>query len=68
MNFEGPYLAEGFIHNLCPCFDIVFAQLEVITRTRNKFVETVAVSERYLIINSGIKDVAVPNMPSRKIS
>ena len=68
VNCEGLYLAEGFIHNLCPCFDIVFAQLGVIKRTRNKFVETVAVSERYLIINSGIKEVAVPNMPSRKIS
>ena len=31
-------------------FDIVFAQLGVIPRIRNKFVEIVAVVERYLII------------------
>ena len=31
-------------------FDIAFAQLGVIPRIRNKFVETVAVAERYLII------------------
>ena len=68
MNCEGPYLEEGFLHNLCPCFDIVFAQLGVITRTRNKFVEILATPERYLVINSRIKEAAVPNMPSRKIS
>ena len=42
---------EGFIHNLCPSFDIPFAQLGLILRTRNKFVEIVAVAECYLIIN-----------------
>ena len=51
----------------CPCFDIVFAELGVITRTQNKFVEIVAASERYLIVNSGIKKVAVQKKPSHKI-
>ena len=68
MNFEGPYFPERHLHNLCPCFDIVFVELWVITRTGNTFVEIVAVSGRYLIINSGIKEAPVPNMPSRKIS
>ena len=31
-------------------FDIVFAQLGVIPRTRNKFIEIGAVAERYFII------------------
>ena len=31
-------------------FDIVFAQLEVIPRIRNKFVETVVVAERHFTI------------------
>ena len=52
MNCEDPYLAEGFLHNLCLCFDIVVAQLKVITRIRNEFVETVAVAERDLMRNS----------------
>ena len=43
-------LPEGFLHNLCPCFDIVFAQLGVIPRARNKFSEIIVVAERYLII------------------
>ena len=34
----------------CPCFDIVFAQLGVFPRARNKFVEIVAATKRYLII------------------
>ena len=46
----------------------MFAQLGVITRKRNKFAEIVAASKRYLIINSGIKEAAVPTMPSREIS
>ena len=50
VNYEGPYLGEGFLRNLCLCFDTVFAQLGVISRTRNKFVEIIAVAERYLII------------------
>ena len=49
-NYEGPQLVEGFLHNLCPCFDIVFAQVGVIPKTRNNSVEIVAVAERYLVI------------------
>ena len=45
-------LAERFLHNLCLCFHIVFVQLEVITRTRNNFVEIVTVTDRYLFIQS----------------
>ena len=44
------FLTEGLLHKLCPCFDIVFGQLGVIPRTRNKFVEIVAVAGGYLII------------------
>ena len=44
------------------------AQLEAIKRTRNKSVEIVAASNRYLIMNSGIKEAAVPNMLSSKIN
>ena len=51
VNCEGLYLAEGFLHNFCPCFDIVFAPLGLITRTSNKIVEIVVTSECYLIIN-----------------
>ena len=43
-------LNEGFLHNLCPCFDIVFVQLGVIARTRSNFVEITDVAECYLII------------------
>ena len=67
VNCEGPYLVEGFLHNLCSCFNIVLSQLGNIMRTRNKFVEIVAASELrhcYLIINSEIKGVAVPTMSS----
>ena len=62
--------AEGFLLNLRPCFDIVFAQLGIIPRTKNKFVEIVAVAECYLITNhvKNIKEAAVLNMPSCKIS
>ena len=52
MNYEGPYFAKGSLCNLCPCFDIAFAQLEVIPRTRNKSVEIVAFAGCYLIINN----------------
>ena len=41
-------LSQGFFHNL---FDIAFAQLGVIPRTRNRFDEIVAVAECYLISN-----------------
>ena len=50
VNCKGPYLSEGFLHNLCQCLNIVYAQLGVIPRTRNKFAEIVVVAERYLII------------------
>ena len=33
------------------CFDVVFARLGVITRTKNKFVEIVAAAGRYLIVD-----------------
>ena len=42
------FLTEGLLHSLCLCFDIVFAQLGVISRTRNEFVERVAVAERWV--------------------
>ena len=41
-NCEGPYFVEGFLHNLCQYFDIVFAPLGVIIRANNKIVEIVA--------------------------
>ena len=47
---KGPYLAEEFFHNHCPCFDIAIAQLGAISRRRNNSVEIVAVAERYLIV------------------
>ena len=43
VNYEGLYFAEGFLLNLCLCFGIAFAQLGVISRTRNTFVEIAAV-------------------------
>ena len=70
MNYEGPYFAEGFLLNLRSCFDIAFAQLGIIPRTKNKFAEIVAVAGCYLVINhvNNIKEAAVPNMLSCKIS
>ena len=61
VNYEGRYFAEGFLLNLRPCFDIAFAQLGVIPRTKNKFVEILAVEECYLITNhvKNIKEAAV---------
>ena len=50
LNSEGPYLAEGCHHDLCPCFDIVSVQLGDIPRTRSTFAEIVAAAEHYLII------------------
>ena len=44
-------LSQGFLHNLCPCFDIAFAQLGATPRTRNRFDEILAVAECYLISN-----------------
>ena len=40
----------GFLENFFSMFDIVFAQLAVIPRIRNRFVEIVAVAEQYFII------------------
>ena len=51
LNYEGSCFAEGFLHNLCPCFDIAFAQLGVIPRTRNTFDEIVPIAEYYLTTN-----------------
>ena len=51
MNYEGAYVVEGFLDNLFPCFDIVFARLRVIPRARKKFAEIGAVSECYSITN-----------------
>ena len=70
VKYGGPYFAKGFLLNLRPCFDIAFAQLGVIPITKNKFVETVAVAECYLITNhvKNIKKAAVPNMPSVKLA
>ena len=48
VNWEGPYLAVGYLHNFCPFFGIVFAPF--ITRTSNKIVEIV-VTGCYLITN-----------------
>ena len=49
VNCEGPYLVKVFLYNFYLFFDSAFAQLGVITRTSNKFVEIVVVAERYLI-------------------
>ena len=70
MNYEGRYFPEGFLHNLWPSFDIAFAQLGVIPRTKNKFDEIVGVAECYLITNrvKNIKEATVPNMPSCKLA
>ena len=70
MNYEGPYFVEGFLLNLRTCFDIVFAHLGAIPRTKNKFVEIVAVAECYLITNHVkiTKEATFPNMPACKIS
>ena len=48
-NCEGPNLAKGFLHIFCPCFDIVFAPLGLITRTRYEIAPIVEI-ECYLII------------------
>ena len=48
MNCKAPY--QGLLHDLCLCFDIVFAQLVVIPRRRSKFIEIVAVVVIYLSI------------------
>ena len=45
-------LTETLLHNICPCFDIVFAQLGVIPEARDRFFELVAAAELYLIITN----------------
>ena len=60
VKYEGPYFAEGFLLNLCPSFDLAFAQLGVILRTRNKFVAIVAAAECYFVTNQ------VKNKESKK--
>ena len=66
-------LTEGLHHNIGPSFDIMFAQLEVIPRTRNKLAEIITIAERYLITthviithmqkNSESKMASCNNMP-----
>ena len=72
LNFRelrSPYFSKGFLCNLRPCFDIAFVKLRVIPRTKNRFVEILAVWECYLIANHvKYKEAAVPNMTSCKIS
>ena len=57
-------LTEGLLDKVCPCFHIVFAQLGVIPRTRNKFAEIATVAERYLIITH-VKNYESKKQPSR---
>ena len=72
MNFKNLYLGEGFLNDLCPCSILCLRNLGVIPRTKNRFVEIVAVAERYLIMTHvkkyRMKEAVVPNMPSCKIS
>ena len=54
LNFRelrSPYFSKGFLRNLRPCFDTAFVKLRVIPRTKNRFVEILAVWECYLITN-----------------
>ena len=60
----GKILTEGLLDKVCPCFHIVFAQLGVIPRTRNKFAEIATVAERYLIITH-VKNYESKKQPSR---
>ena len=53
-------------HKLYPCFDIVFGWFGVIPSTKNGLIEIVAVAECY--ISQRIKEAAIQNMPSCKIS
>ena len=57
-------LTEELLDKVCPCFHIVFAQLGVIPRTRNKFAEIATVAERYLIITH-VKNYESKKQPSR---
>ena len=51
-------------------FSYCVCTIRVIPRTKNKFVEIVAVAECYLITNhvKNIKEAAVPNVPSLKLA
>ena len=49
MNFEGPYLADWFVYNLFPCFDIVFTQSGFISRSRNTLREYCPNTEFFLV-------------------
>ena len=51
---EGKTEAKSWGHKL----------INILTRKSNRFAEIVAVSMRYLITKSGIKESAVPNMLS----
>ena len=64
MNYEGPYLVKGYLYNFYPFFDNAFAELGVITRTSNKFLEVVAVAEGYLIITH-VKNKEIKKQPLR---
>ena len=61
-----------FSYVLClqECFNIAFMQLRVIPITKNMFVEILAAAECHLITNhvKNIKEAAIPNMSSCKIS
>ena len=50
----------GFLHNPCPCFDTVFAQLGVIPRTRNTSCYRVLLNYKPSK-ESGIEKAAVKN-------
>ena len=64
MNYEGPYLVKGYLYNFYPFFDDPFAELGVITRTSNMFLEVLAVSECYLIITH-VKNKEIKKQPLR---
>ena len=72
MNCKGPHLAERFLHNLYPCFYLLFAQLVVIPKTRIKFYGNSNCYRALLNYNSckksKIKEEAALNIPFCKIS
>ena len=63
VNCKAPY--QGLLHDLCLCFDIVFAQLVVIPRRRSKFIEIVAEVERYWVITR-VKNKESKKQPLRR--
>ena len=60
MNCKGPF--REISSQICPCFDIVFAQLGVIPGTRNKFVEMVAAAVSYLSITHRPGHIPIPKL------